>query len=258
MEKEKKLFVHYGSEHFDRKRFNVAKNEEQWIKPVGGLWGFPVDSQYSWKKWCEDNDFKSYAVNECFFFRLASPCNWSIIHSREEWEKYPKQPQLLGLGHAAIDYEMIAKSGMGDGFPIYAIVTEFEDREEFDFCFCGYDCDSVLVLNDSILIENYDAKFTENPLTLQDLLPLKPIKIIRDNIQVSCLLRAPDDKFYIYCEEPSVHYGFKTLVACINDERIVEVCGYSEKEAKDLLAEILNFRDEIEITIRENQVLFVR
>lgn len=153
---------------------------------------------------------------------------------------------------------MIAKEGLGDGFPIYALVTEFEDREEFDFCFWGYDCDSVLVLNDSILIENYDAKFTENPITLMDLLPLKPFKVIRDNVQVSCLLRSPDDKFYIYYEEPSAHYGFKTLVACVSDERIVEVCGYSENEARDLIAEIINFKDEIEIMIKENQVLLVR
>lgn len=257
-EKEKKLFVHYGSQHYDKNKFVLAKNEKQWMKPVGGLWGSPVGSQYSWKKWCEDNDFSFYAENECFFFRLACPQNWSIVHSRKEWEKYPKQSPLLGLGHAAIDYELITNKGIGDGLPNYAIVTEFEDREEFDFCFWGYDCDSVLVLDDSILIENYDAKFTNNPITLLDLLPLKPFKVIRDKVQVSCLLRSPDEKFYIYYEEPSVHYGFKTLVACVSDERIVEVCGYSENEARDLIEEMKNFKEEIEIMIKENQVLLVR
>lgn len=254
-EKEKKLFVHYGAAHFDKDRFLPAKNEEGWVKPTGGLWGSPVDSKYGWKEWCEENHYKSDATEECFYFRLDCPNNWAVIHTREEWEQYPKQPRPYGCDHDILDYDKIMQQGMGDGIPLYAIVAEFADREAFADCFWGYDCDSVIVLNDSILIENYDAKVTPHPLTRNDLLPVRPFKTIRKKIEVSCFLRSPDGKCYIYYEEPDAHYGFKTLAACISDGRIVETGGYSEQEAKDLIAEMMADEEEIAKTIRENMVV---
>ena len=54
------IFIHYGSEHFDRTRFCEVKNGDGllWLqKPTGGLWGSPVDSVYGWARWCDDNEF---------------------------------------------------------------------------------------------------------------------------------------------------------------------------------------------------------
>ena len=54
------IFIHYGSEHFDRTRFCEVKNGDEllWLqKPKGGLWGSPVDSDYGWARWCDDNKF---------------------------------------------------------------------------------------------------------------------------------------------------------------------------------------------------------
>lgn len=223
-----KFFVHYGSEHFDRNRFVPVKNDKNRKKPIGGLWGYPVNSEDSREE-------------EHFFFRLGCPCNRSVIHSEEEWEKYPKQPQSTASGHPVLDYEKIAGEGVGDGLPIYAIEVEREDSEVFEDCVWGEDLDSVLVLNDAILIENYDAKITKDPLTLEDLLPMRYFKTLRKDIEVSCLLGSPDGKRYIYLEEPSTHYGFKTLVACISDGRIVEVCGYTESEAKAFITELRKY-----------------
>ena len=223
-----KFFVHYGSEHFERQRFVPVKNEKDGGKPTGGLWGYPIDLADSRNQRCREE--------EHFIFRLGCPCNRSVIHSKEEWEKYPKQP--TASGHATLDYERIAREGLGDGLPIYAIEMEMEDREAFVACAWGEDRDSVFVLNDAVLIENYDAKVMEDPLTLEDLLPMRHCKTLRKDIEVSCLLGSPDGRRYLYLEEPSTHYGFKTLVACISDGRIVEVCGYTEQEARALIAEL--------------------
>lgn len=228
-----KFFVHYGSEHFDRNRFAPVRNEKDRDKPTGGLWGYPTGS--------EEGRNKRRREEPHFIFRLNCPYNWSVIHSREEREKYPRQPGTTVTGHTVLDYEKIARQGLGDGKPIYAIVTEFEDHETLRDYSCGDDCNSVFVLNDSILVENYDAKLTENPLTLEDLLPLRHFKTLRKGIEVSYLLRSPDGKRYIYVEEPSAHYGFRTLVSCISDGRIVEVCGYTENEAKALMAELMGY-----------------
>ena len=64
----------------------------------------------------------------------------------------------------------------------------------------------------------------------------------------------PDEKMYVYCEQPSEHYFLKSLVACISDGRIVEVCGYTEKEANLIIEEILKDKDELERRIIENRV----
>lgn len=154
-----------------------------------------------------------------------------------------------------IDFERIMRHGIGDGCPLYAIETAFEDDDEFSDCFLGYDCDSVVVLSDRILIENYDAKVSDNPLKLTDLTPVFPFKQIRGNIQVCCLRRSPDEKAYIYFEEPDIHYGFKILVACISDGRIVEIGGYTQEEAHGLIEEMKPYRKELEQILADNRVL---
>lgn len=66
-------------------------------------------------------------------------------------------------------------------------------------------------------------------------------------------MKSPDDKCYIYYEEPDAHYGFKTLVACISDGRIVETGGYSEQEAKELIAGMMPEKEEIEKIIKNKK-----
>lgn len=54
-----------------------------------------------------------------------------------------------------------------------------------------------------------------------------------------------------------VHYGFKTLTACISDGRIVELGGYTEKEALDLIKEIMPYKEELEQLHKANRILLV-
>jgi hypothetical protein len=257
-EQSKKLFVHYGSKHFDMQRFVEARNRTVFdFKPYGGLWGSPVDTEHSWLTWCQENDFRVYSPDDCFYFRLDMPLNWITIHNQQEWNMLPKRTDAKE-GFMVVDFEAVQKQGIGDGLPLYAIETAFADYDVYSDCFPGYDCDSVVVLKDVNLIENYDAKDSDHPLTLEDLLPIKFFKEIRENISVSCLVRSPDDKAYIYVEEPDAHYGFKILVACISDGRIVEIGGYSEAEARMLIDEISPYKEELEHILKQNRVLMVR
>lgn len=256
-ERSEKLFVHYGSAHFDKSRFIEAKNRKGIdTKPNGGLWGTPVESQNTWLKWCAENDYRTYDTENCFYFRLDTPCNWKTIHNKEEWKQLPKREDVLDR-FEVIDFETVKRDGIGDGYPIYAIETAFDDDDEFFDCFRGYDCDSVVVLNDAILIENYDAKYCNNPLKLTDLLPIHFFKEIRENVLVSCLLRSPDEKTYFYVEEPDIHYGFKILVACISEGRIVELGGYTEEEALALIEEVKPYKGELEQILAKERVLLV-
>jgi len=48
--------IHYGSTSFDPKKFNPVLNS--YIKPTGGLWTSPIDSEFGWKDWCTAEDFR--------------------------------------------------------------------------------------------------------------------------------------------------------------------------------------------------------
>lgn len=52
-EKREKIFVHYGSKHFDNSGFMKVHNRIGCdTKPDGGLWGSPINSNNTWIKWC--------------------------------------------------------------------------------------------------------------------------------------------------------------------------------------------------------------
>jgi hypothetical protein len=254
-ENSEKIFVHYGAKHFDCKKFIAARNNREgcYSKPLGGLWGLPISGEHTWIKWCLENEFREYDSDNCFYFRLNLP--WITIHNKKEWEMLPKRDSLIEE-ERYIDFEALKKYGI-DGWPIKAIEIAFDDYDEFIDCFPGYGCDSVLVLDDAILIENYDAKYSSNPIKLTDLKPIYFYKEIRNNVSVSCLLRSPDEKVYVYVEEPDAHYGFKILVACISDERIVEMGGYSEEEALAIIEEVKPYKKELELIFEKHRVLLV-
>lgn len=240
---ERKMYVHYGSADFDRDRFKKAENEEYDVKPSGGLWGSPVDSVNGWKQWCRENDFREINDDNCFYFRIRG---WQVYEIRivQDLQKLPhiqmsEELQRLFLWHdKMLDFEAIMK----DDCSYSALDVKIEKvSSELP----GYDCDCILVLDDYDLVINYDAKHHNNPLTLRDLLPLKWYKTMLGDIEVCGLLHIPDNKVYIYSEQPDEHYFFKSIVACISDGRIVETCGYTENEAKNVLNEILKEKDGI-------------
>ena len=57
MKENNKVYVHSGSKTFYKYIFHKISNREHWVKPMGGLWGSPLNSAYGWKQWCEDNNF---------------------------------------------------------------------------------------------------------------------------------------------------------------------------------------------------------
>ena len=59
MEKNKDIYVHYGSNRFERELFLMPMNRLDFVisKPFGGMWASNIESEYGWKDWCEDNEF---------------------------------------------------------------------------------------------------------------------------------------------------------------------------------------------------------
>lgn len=95
------------------------------------------------------------------------------------------------------------------------------------------------VLNDINLIENYSAKDTDNPIIFDDICPLKYYKKIFNNFHVSSSRNKLDNKYYAYVEESDSYYGFKSLIVCLLDGKIIENRGYSDIEYKIILRKII-------------------
>ena len=246
--KEDKLYIHFGLDHFDKEKFKKVKNRKLGLKPQYGLWGSPVETERSWKQWCEENDFRECRADNCFYFRINSLQVYEI-KNKEDFNGLPckTQPGIFENVYPdakCINFEALQQGGCS------ALDITIKDIDEY---LPGYDCDCILVLDDRDLVVNYDAKITDKPLTLRQLLPMVWYKTICENIELSALCKMPDGKQYVYCEQPDEHYVFKTIVACITDGRIVETCGYSKMEAEEIIKEVLKEKDNLCEIILDNK-----
>ena len=124
----------------------------------------------------------------------------------------------------------------GDGYSIYALNIDFDDMEELNECFPGYDCNCVIVLDDGIIFENRTMKEEKGLIVMSDLLPMKWVTTILGDMELSKLLGSPDGKQYFYLEQPDQRYGFKTLVASFYGD-IVENRGFSANEIECIIGQ---------------------
>ncbi len=268
-----KLYIHFGSEHFEPARFQKAQNRAHWFKPLHGLWGSPVDAEFGWQQWCEKNEYekgcggyRDIPQKPCFYFRLDNSqiyrieteedvmtlpmvdysdvsLSWDDAADRKLIMRKELLKELYENAPGFIDFEKVATGDVATlTMPYYALDVKIKDVEKL---MPFWDCDSVVVLDDHNLVENYDAKFSKQPITLGQVLPVTGQYVeMRDNICVAYLSGSLDGKTYVYSEEPSVERCFKTLLVCLTDGRVVENGGYTFAEAEALRDEIIRVCEE--------------
>lgn len=141
-------YIHYGSNEFDINRFEKIKNKEVLPKPSGGLWGSRINITTGWKDWCRNTGFKSN-LKEYFIFSLKEDAKILTINSNEQLKQLPKQDNNLYGVYCSLDFEELFKE--------YDAIEVFisEDRELY-FSLYGWDCDSIIVINPSKIIEEND------------------------------------------------------------------------------------------------------
>ncbi|ANU67457.1 hypothetical protein A4V01_00115 [Erysipelotrichaceae bacterium I46] len=219
----KNIYVYYGSEHFNR---DLLKKDNNKDIPKFSLVGLSLKSENGWKKWRNDNNVNSISKKDYFCFRINNN-NLAL----ENIDDIKKLPHYTNKGRVIIDYEALLKMD----YPIYALHM----RSKVAKYLLGIEYDCVLVLNDIYLIENYSAKDTDNPIIFDDICPLKYYKKIFNNIHVSSSRNKLDNKYYAYIEESDSYYGFKSLIVCLLDGKIIENRGYSDIEYKIILRKII-------------------
>lgn len=156
MKENNTIYVHSGSKYFDKYLFNKITNREHWVKPLGGLWGSPLNSACSWLQWCKENSFNSLIGSEKygnkdneFLFKLKPNAKLLYIDNSVQLESMPIiEDELLSGVYKILDFEKLAEE-----YDAIEVSISSDHRLYYDLY--GWDVDSILVMNpDSIELVN--------------------------------------------------------------------------------------------------------
>jgi len=140
--------VTYGcGKSFDIKKFQPVKNRMH-IKPKGGLWASPINSEFGWKDWCKIESFGDLSYSFEFLFegnvfvvdslKDIESIPWIELNYypviKSPFTKFPDFEKILLLGYDAV---LLTRKG------------EQETRFSEPVCLYGWDCESVLIMNPS-------------------------------------------------------------------------------------------------------------
>lgn len=143
-----KKYIHYGHKSFDRNRFRPIKNRRALTKPEGGFWASPIDAEYGWKKWCDENDFRYCGLDNCFTFTLSLGARVLTIRSADGLDNLPQvKDEWSFLDWCTLDFEKLLEQGYD------AVELELSADWRLYMSLYGWDCDSILVMNPNVIVE---------------------------------------------------------------------------------------------------------
>ena len=135
--------VHYGADHFDPSLF-VPVHDAHWIKPKGGLWSSPVESEFGWRQWCKTEDWNLDRLDKSFEFDIRGRV--MVIDSVESMNELP----WIEAGPLqCISFECLMAAGVDAVHLTWEgqVATRFSRPRSL----YGWDCECVLVMNPEII-----------------------------------------------------------------------------------------------------------
>lgn len=89
---------HCGNDHLDPIHSICEIPVHGFSKPQsGGLWTSPIDSEYSWRKWCLREDFHAWQLEKSFRLKVDTS-RLLIIDSLEDLIRKMVHPHIMELG----------------------------------------------------------------------------------------------------------------------------------------------------------------
>lgn len=157
-----KIYIHYGSDKFDPKKFKTIKNVMISTKPEGGLWGSPLDSEEGWKEWCERNNFRTNLLEKFFVFSLKPGTRLLFLDEVTQLDDLPKvkNPAIFDNFNlwCCLDFEKLSEQ-----YDAIEITLSHEKSHRYEFWgglydkLYGWDCDSICIMNPNCI--NTNPKF---------------------------------------------------------------------------------------------------
>lgn len=170
---ESKLYVHYGTDHFDPMKFHQIENrdiEEGYMnyKPKAhtGFWASPVGSDDTWREWCEQSEFNLDNLTRRVLFRLKTPELVYRIASRDDYDRLVEQygltsSELYGRydfipgrpdPYLTFDFEAMVRDGLKG---LELSISDFP--QGYDLLY-GWDVDSVIIFDPDEIVEVTDVE----------------------------------------------------------------------------------------------------
>ena len=157
-----KYFIHFGSNEYLPELFGPIKNTLG-HKPesFSGLWGCPLDADFSWKEFCQLIDFHDDDyLKKYFIFKLRDDARVIIIDDINSLnnldDKYlyngPVFFSHIETSIKYINFEMLSEDY--DAIIVYLnryIPKSIYPSDSLKYRLYGWDCDSILVLNKDVI-----------------------------------------------------------------------------------------------------------
>ncbi len=135
--------IHYGDKEYVPGKFIEIKNDD-WIKPRFGLWTSPVDSEYGWKNWCSDNEFRECHESNSFKLKFKPHAKIVLVDSVDDLLLLPVRASNIYTGRNTIDFNFLAQTC--DAMWL-TDKGERQTRYSDPISLYGWDCETVLIFN---------------------------------------------------------------------------------------------------------------
>ena len=133
------IYIHYGSDKFEKELFMSIVNRNMINKPFGGLWASDIKADQPWEKWCIDNDFRIDELDKNFKFTLDDSANIVEWTAKADLKQVPTQDLSGYLPEYLFDTMGAIKLNLSKGD--YELYYELY----------GWDCDSILIMDPDII-----------------------------------------------------------------------------------------------------------
>lgn len=144
-----KTYIHYDGQSFNKDKFTPIRNSPWKTKPHGGLWASDINSEYGWKDWCKENDFRECNDDDSFTFTLSDDAKVLVIDSMDCIDNLPIISTWTVFNNNDttyyLDFEELKKE-------YDAIELVLSNDYKLYWALYGWDCDSILVMNPNILV----------------------------------------------------------------------------------------------------------
>jgi len=150
---EDKIYIHYGSDHFDPELFKEAEYESEFdFKPYkGGLWASEDtddESYHSWREWCEIECFELYRLETSFRFKLAEHQKPFVVKDDSIIETkycgYCNPYNIHRFSRLHLNLDELKRDG-------YTHI-EFHKNSWTHWAFYSWDCDCILILDPTVIV----------------------------------------------------------------------------------------------------------
>jgi hypothetical protein len=142
--------VHYTDKSFKLHPIIIKNGDGKTgllIKPNGGLWCSPLESENGWIDWCKSESFGNLANQQKVILNIDTN-HFAVIDSEQDMERKLPWYQFEG-NFWAIDFKKMVEQGI-DGIHLTAKGLA-ETRWTHPKTLYGWDCETILIMNEGCI-----------------------------------------------------------------------------------------------------------